>query len=103
MFLNTNHEAIVNLCLACSNKLVDQYNNSYHHSVGKKAIDADYSALIKKIETNRKVNDIVRIAKYRNIFSKGYYENSSRELFIINFTLKTNPWTFKIKDTNGKK
>ena len=27
------------------NKLVDQYNNTYHHSIGKKAINADYSAL----------------------------------------------------------
>ena len=31
--------------LAYLNKLVDQYNNTYHHSIGKKAINADYSAL----------------------------------------------------------
>ena len=47
------------------NKLVDQYNNSYHHSIGKKPINADYSALTEKIETNSKaptfnVNDRVR-------------------------------------------
>ena len=33
--------------LSYLNKLVDQYNNSYHHSV-KKAINADYSFLTKK-------------------------------------------------------
>ena len=27
------------------NKLVDQYNNTYHHSINKKPINTDYSAL----------------------------------------------------------
>ena len=31
------------------NKLVDPYSNTYYHSIGKKAIDADYSALNEKI------------------------------------------------------
>ena len=34
--------------LSCLNKLVDQYNNTYHHSIGKKRINADYSVLTKK-------------------------------------------------------
>ena len=29
-------------------KLVDQYNNIYHHLINKKPIDADYSFLTKK-------------------------------------------------------
>ena len=32
-------------------KLVDEYNNTYHRSIGKKPIDADYTALTKEIET----------------------------------------------------
>ena len=69
--------------LAYLNKLVDQYNNIHHHSINKKPINADYSALTEKIETNSralkfKVNDRVRITKYKNIFSKDYTENSSR-------------------------
>ena len=57
------------------NKLVDQYNNNYNHFINKKPINADYSALNEKIETNPKapkfkVNDRVRIIKYKNIFSK---------------------------------
>ena len=36
------------------NKLVDQYNNTYHHSINKDPMDADYSALTEKIETNSK-------------------------------------------------
>ena len=50
--------------LSYLNKLVDQYNNTYYHS-----------ALTEKIEMNPKaltfkVNDQVRITKYKNIFSK---------------------------------
>ena len=30
------------------NKLVDQYNNNYHHSIGKKPINVHYSALTEK-------------------------------------------------------
>ena len=50
-----------------------------------------------------KVKDKVSITKYKNIFSKGYTEDWSREIFIINSVLKTNPCTYKIKDLNGEK
>ena len=57
------------------NKLVDQYNNTYHHSINKKPIHADYSALTQKSETNSKapkskVNYRVKITKYKNILVK---------------------------------
>ena len=69
------------------NKLKDQYNNTYHQSINKKHINADYSTLTENIETNPKapkfkVNDIVRITKYKNTFSKGYTENWSREYLL---------------------
>ena len=90
------------------NKSADQYNNTYHHSINKKLINADYSAFDEKIETNPKaskfkVNDRARITRYKNIFSKGHTENLSREIFIINFALKTYPQTYKLKDLNGEK
>ena len=83
-------------------KLAHQYNNTYHNSINKKLINADYSVLTEKIETNFKtpkfkVNDRVRITKYKNIFSKGYIENWSREIFVTDPVLKTNPWTYKLK------
>ena len=70
------------------NKLVDQLNNTYHHSINKKLIIADYSAFFENNETNVKgpqfkVTDRVRITKFKNVFSKGYTENCSREIFII--------------------
>ena len=61
--------------LGCLIKLVNEYNNTYHHSVGKKPIHAaDYSPLTEKIEWSHKasklnVSDRVRISKCRNIFS----------------------------------
>ena len=61
-----------------------------------------------KIETGHKapkfkVNNTVTINKYKNIFSKEYTGNWSREIFIIDSVLKTNPWIYKIKDLNGEK
>ena len=50
-----------------------------------------------------KVNDRARIRKCKNIFSKVYTEDRSREIVIINSALKTNPWTYKIKKVNGEK
>ena len=38
-----------------------------------------------------KVKHRVRITKYKNIFNKCYTENWSREVFIIDSVLKTNP------------
>ena len=63
---------------------------------------------LKKTQTNSKVpkfkvNDKVRITKYENIFSKGYTENWSREIFIIDSVLEINPRTFKIRDLNREK
>ena len=58
---------IANLICFFFNKLVDQYNDTYHHSVNKKPINADYSALTEKIEKalKLKVNDRVRLLSTR--------------------------------------
>ena len=61
-----------------SNKLVDQYN---HHSVDKILINHDYSALNEYIELSHKpskfkINDRVKLTKYKKIFTKCYPKNS---------------------------
>ena len=89
-------------------KSADQYNNTNHHYINKKLINANYSALSEKIETNPKapkfkITDRVRITNYKNVFSKGYAENWSREIFIFDSVFKTNSWNYKIKDLNGEK
>ena len=50
-----------------------------------------------------KVNNRVRITSSKTIFSKCYTKNWSRKIFIIESVLKTNFWTYKIKDLNGEK
>ena len=63
---------------------------------------------LKKNESNPKVpkfkvNERLRNLKHKNMFSKDCTENWSREMFIIDSVLKTNPWTDKIKNWNGEK
>ena len=45
-----------------------------------------------------KLNDIVRISKYKHLFSKSYTPNWSTELFTISKILNTNPITYQLKD-----
>ena len=77
------------------NKLVYQYNNTDHHSINKKSINADYSVLSEKIETNIKapkfkVNDRVRITKYKNQWMK-------RRIFVLQkFVKRTENFTFSL-------
>ena len=64
--------------------------------------------MTEKIETNLKapkfkVNVIVRITKYKNIFSKGYSETWSREIFIIDSVLKIILGLIKLINLNGEK
>ena len=58
---------------------------------------------ILKLLPKFQVDNRARITKYKNIFSKGYTENWSRKIFIADSFLKTNPWTYKIKDLNREK
>ena len=81
------------------NKLVNEYSNTYHCYIGKKFIHAYYSILPEEIESSYKSPKfkagLQRVTKYKNIFSKGYTKNWSKEIFQIDFLLKTYPWTYQ--------
>ena len=49
-----------------------------------------------------KVNDQVRISKYKNIFAKEYTPNWSEEVFVVIKIKNTVPWTYVINDLNGE-
>ena len=49
-----------------------------------------------------KVGDNVRISKYKNIFTKGYTQNWSEEVFVVDKVKNTVPWTYLISDLNDK-
>ena len=65
--------------LSYLNKLVNQYNNTYHHSINKKTINTDYSALTEKLR---------RILKLLNLKKMIESELLSIKICLVKFTLK---------------
>ena len=83
---------------------VNKYNNTYHNTIKMKPVDVKSSTYIDSgKETNDKdpkfkVGDIVRISKYKNIFTKGYVPNWSEKVFVI----KKVPWTYVTSDLKSE-
>ena len=50
-----------------------------------------------------KINDIVRISKYKNILSKVYTWNCSKEIFMIKKVKNNVPWNYVINQLNVEK
>ena len=91
------------------NNAVITYNNNIHSTINMTPVDASYNPdkvkyYVKstKATPKPKVDDYVRNADKRNIFSKGYTSNWNRELFKVNEILKTQPPTYRIEDMNGE-
>ena len=87
--------------------IVDKYNNTYHNSIKKKPADVtnnDYEGYVYEFGEKKplfKVGDKVRISKYKDIFSKGYTPNWTKEVFIVRNVKGTMPRTYEIADTNS--
>ena len=60
----------------------------------------DFNKVINDENSEFKIGDIVRISKYKNIFSKGYTTNWSEEVFVIKKVKNTVSWTHVINDLN---
>ena len=61
---------------------------TYHHSFDKQPIDVHYFRLAEENDTSHKAHkiefgDIVRITRYKNIFSSIYTKNKSKEIFVV--------------------
>ena len=88
--------------------IVGEYNNTYHRTIKMKPIDVkdntyfDFNKEINDKDPKFKINDYVRISKYKNIFAKGYTPNWSEEVFVIKKVKNTVPWTYVINDLNGE-
>ena len=91
--------------------IVNEWNNSYHRTIKMKPADVkdstyiDFEKEVNDKDPKFKVGDHVDqvgISKYKNIFAKGYMPNWSEEVFIINKTKNTVPWTYVINDLNGE-
>ena len=84
--------------------IVNKYNNTYYSTIKTKPVDVKPSAYIessKEInyqDPKFKINDIVRILKYKNIFAKCCTPNWSEEVFVIKKVINTVPWIYVISD-----
>ena len=63
---------------------------------------AEYDENFNKKDYKFKVDDNVRISKYKNIFAKWYTPNCSEEVFVISKIENTVPWTYVISELNGQ-
>ena len=88
--------------------IVNEYNNTYHTTIKIKPFDVKYNTYVDfKKEVNYKdpkfkVGDCVRISKYKNIFTKGYTQNWSEEIFVVKKVKNNASWTYVINDLNGE-
>ena len=98
-----------NVYIDVLNDIVNKYINTVHRTIKMKPIDVtgdsyvEYNEDFNKKGPHFKVNDYVRISKYKNIFAKGYLPNWSEEVFIVNEIKNTDPRTDTISDLNGDK
>ena len=88
--------------------IVDKYNNTYHKTIKMKPVDVKSNSFVEYNEDSNqqdpkfKVNDHVRISKYKNIFANGYAVNWSKEIFVVKKIKNAVPWTYIISDLNGE-
>ena len=84
--------------------IVNKYNNTYHRRIKMKPADvksSTYSNFYKENNKERpklKVDDNLRISKYKNNFAEGYVSNWSEVAFLIKNVKNTVPWTYVISD-----
>ena len=69
--------------------IVDEYNNTYRKTIKMKLINvkndsfAEYNEKSNEKDPKFKVDDHVKISKFKNVFAKGYTPNWSEEIFIV--------------------
>lgn len=94
--------------------LVDDYNNTKHRTIKMKPDDVnvtnerfllntvyDYALPSRSSKAKFKCGDLVRLSKYKHIFSKGYTPNWTTEIFRIKSVQRTNPITYLLCDLEG--
>ena len=96
-------------------KLLNVYNKSFHRSIKMRPIEVNkkntklvFLNLYKNKKNISKINkfklnDRVRISKYKNLFAKGYEQNWTDEEFIITkIDNKQNPLLYHLTDLEGE-
>ena len=79
-----------------------KHNNTYQSTTKMKPVNVKSNTYIDSIkEINNKdpkfkIDDIVKISKYENIFAKGYILNWSNKVFVIRKVKNTVQWTYML-------
>ena len=96
-------------------KLVNEYNNSYHRSIKMKPIDASKKSDERYVRNNLynfkyinkkpkfSIGDRVRVSLLKKTFEKSYISNWSQEIFIIDNIKTSNVHYYFVKDLQGEK
>ena len=113
-----------NLTLSHSLRYIDKvadtvmaYNTRYHRTIGMRPVDVKPDNIkavffhmygdpsnwrIEQHNTTYKVGDHVRISRLKGPFEKSYEESYSREIYIVNKILSTQPVQYKLKSLNNE-
>lgn len=97
-------------------RTIDSYNSSIHRTIKMRPIDVNaknqhdllrtvykQNNILKLGEPHKfKLNDYVRISKFKTLFEKGYTPNWTTEIFRVIKIRPTNPVTYDICDLNNK-
>ena len=69
--------------------IVNEYNNTYHKTIKMKPVDVkentytDFKKEVNDKDPEFKVDNHVKISKYKNIFAKGYTPNWLEKVFAV--------------------
>jgi hypothetical protein len=95
-------------------KLMHTYNHTIHSSIGMKPYKAIHrEKKLLRLQSERaqkspsyepklKLGDVVRLAKSKGSFHKGYEAKWTKELFVIAGVQYTKPPTYRIEDKDGE-
>lgn len=97
--------------------VTNTYNNTYHRTIKMKPSEVDSknsddilrnsyrknNTLNMNYKLKFKVNDFVRISKFKSIFEKGYTPSWSTEIFQIYKIQFNKPVTYLLQDSTGQK
>ena len=96
------------------NKLVKEYNNSYHRTIKMKLVDAskksneniirkNYNFEITDKKPKFSIGDKVRVSLLKYTFEKGYTSNWSEQIYVIDYIKTNNVHYYYLKDLTGEK
>jgi hypothetical protein len=98
-------------------KVVKQYNNTIHSTIGMTPTQASKKENEKELQSRYtedyysynppsgklfKVGDLVRLYKWKSTFEKGYTPTFTKEIFVVSKVNSTRPQTYQVSSLEGE-